>query len=556
VINDVTFFPGSIFNVNLNGTAANTFDQLIVNGNVNLTGANLSGTASGFVTPVGTTLLVIDNQNFNAIGGKFTGLNEGATVTLSGRPFKISYVGGSFANDLTLTTLNAPPVFDTAPSAAPNPAVINTPITFFATAHDPDGAAVTYAWDFGDGTNGAGASFIHTYTNTGTFNATVTVSDGTLSVVGNVSVMVSPPLQLTTPPSATPNPVTAGTVAMLSAQASGGAGALTFAWDFGDGTSGSGATVAHTYTQAGNFNAILTVTDTANSSVSGFVIVVVNSPPGAVVLSSGPSAMPNPAAVGQSISFSATATGGTGTLTYVWNFGDGTSGSGANTFHAYSLSGGYTATVTVTDSANASARGSVMVSVTSMAVVGLGPDSDGDGFSDTFETFATTNALDAGSTPIGKSITTADVGALTITKAQIKLNFAKANMDSIACSGTLSVPQGFSPIGAVVFVDVGDVLKKFPLDKKGAAKAVHDSFKLSLKVKKGVVQANPSAKFSVKLSKRAFALTLAATSNLTNDDLKKVPRQVLFTLLLNDSVLQTQRSLLYTAKKGKSGMAK
>ena len=42
--------------------------------------------------------------------------------------------------------------------------------------------------------------------------------------------------------------------------------ALTYAWDFGDGDTGSGATVAHTYMLAGNYDVSLTATDTCGYS--------------------------------------------------------------------------------------------------------------------------------------------------------------------------------------------------------------------------------------------------------------------------------------------------
>jgi len=42
---------------------------------------------------------------------------------------------------------------------------------------DPDGLIVSYAWDFGDGTDGAGLSVSHTYERAGAFEATLTVVD-------------------------------------------------------------------------------------------------------------------------------------------------------------------------------------------------------------------------------------------------------------------------------------------------------------------------------------------------------------------------------------------
>jgi PKD repeat protein len=42
---------------------------------------------------------------------------------------------------------------------------------------DPDGTISTFAWNFGDGTTGTGPTMNHTYTTTGVFVATLTVTD-------------------------------------------------------------------------------------------------------------------------------------------------------------------------------------------------------------------------------------------------------------------------------------------------------------------------------------------------------------------------------------------
>ncbi len=58
-------------------------------------------------------------------------------------------------------------------------------------ASDADGDALTYNWDFGDGTTGSGATATHRFATAGTFTATVNVTDGkhTVSARGSVTIV-------------------------------------------------------------------------------------------------------------------------------------------------------------------------------------------------------------------------------------------------------------------------------------------------------------------------------------------------------------------------------
>jgi len=65
---------------------------------------------------------------------------------------------------------------------------VGEPQRFTAAATDPDGNTLTYRWDFGDGSTGAGAMVEHAYRSAGTYTAVVTVSDGSESVTDSVSL--------------------------------------------------------------------------------------------------------------------------------------------------------------------------------------------------------------------------------------------------------------------------------------------------------------------------------------------------------------------------------
>ena len=150
-------------------------------------------------------------------------------------------------------------------------------------SYDPDGTVVAYRWDFdGDGSidaTTAGPSVTHTYT-TGRYDATLTVEDnlGIISPPIAVSVVSdNPPLAA----AAVPAKGKYGTAISFdgSASTAPGGSIVSWVWDFGDGTVGSGAVAAHSYTQTLPGRTLfawkLTVTDALgrSNSISGTVKV-------------------------------------------------------------------------------------------------------------------------------------------------------------------------------------------------------------------------------------------------------------------------------------------
>lgn len=98
---------GSTFRAHLNGMQAGTsYDQVTVNRPPNLAGASLAASL-GFRSLGGSRYLIVNNTSDAPVSGTFAGLPEGARLTVSGRPFTMSYRGGD-GNDVVLTDASRP----------------------------------------------------------------------------------------------------------------------------------------------------------------------------------------------------------------------------------------------------------------------------------------------------------------------------------------------------------------------------------------------------------------------------------------------------------------
>ena len=182
------------FKIDLASSTANGFDLLNTTGTVAVGGALNLTPASSFHALIGTKLVIVSNDGVDAISGIFSGTPEGTVVIAGALSFKVSYVGGD-GNDLELTMLNAIPVIISAATATPSSAGIGQQIAFSVTADDANSDTLSYAWNFGDGSNGTGASTTHSYVAAGTYAVSVAISDGNGGSVSNsTSVTVSAPI--------------------------------------------------------------------------------------------------------------------------------------------------------------------------------------------------------------------------------------------------------------------------------------------------------------------------------------------------------------------------
>ncbi|MFC7411318.1 DUF4347 domain-containing protein [Hydrogenophaga atypica] len=135
--NGLTVAAGGTLVMQLNGaTAGSGFDQLVVNGAVDLSGATLS-TTLGFSPSGSDSFRLIDNDGADAVVGTFAGIAQNGTITVNGQTFTVSYQGGD-GNDVVLTRV-VPPA--PAPEPDPEPAPAPPPVPLPPGDADGDGVS-------------------------------------------------------------------------------------------------------------------------------------------------------------------------------------------------------------------------------------------------------------------------------------------------------------------------------------------------------------------------------------------------------------------------------
>jgi YVTN family beta-propeller protein len=250
--------------------------------------------------------------------------------------------------------------------ATPNPVVAGAPVFFDALAFGENSFALRYDWDFtSDGTfdvlNQPGTQ--HSYGAVGTYQATMRGTDESEQsalVTRPITVIANaPPLAAFT---ATPLTTLAGLPVVFEATGSSdsdpdaGGGIATYAWTFGDGATGSGFFVEHTYAFPGIYPVQLTVTDTSgvSATTTQSVVITENHAPLASFTAS-----PSPVVPGVPVMFDASASSdpdaaaGDAIVRYEWDLdGNGTfevDGPTPAATRTYAATASYAITLRVTD---------------------------------------------------------------------------------------------------------------------------------------------------------------------------------------------------------------
>jgi len=388
---------------------------------------------------------------------------------------------------------------------------------------------------------------------------------------------------------ATPNPATTNDTVAFAVTASDPDGdVLSYAWNFGDGASGTGSTATHRFTVPGTYTVLVNVRDPLGASVTGSITVTVVAP----------SAPPTNVKVNFQLAGSATPAGylsdtgaafanrGNG-FSYGWNIDNSSTARDRNA--ANSPDQRYDTLLHMQKPENPNATWEIALENGTYSVRVVCGDPS---FFDSVYRVNVEGVLSVSATPTAiakwfestKTVTVAD-GRLTITNAagaannkicfveisngaaarelaadvveaqplivtrlQLAMSFSKPGRDSYRVSGEIpSLEREFAPMGQFASIDVGAAITDFTLDAKGRSKNKSGTFALRLGSKKGwVFQA------SIKNGAWREAWSDGGLANATLTRSTEIP----VTLTLGAQSYGGGKGLTYTAKEKKTGLAK
>lgn len=238
---------------------------------------------SGIVGPVENTLSSTAAPGItwsNAKGMFIDGSNLYVVSASDGSLSRINFANGTTSGSATVVNSKATGGIDwrgralflssVLPNVAPTAGFTYTcagvDCTFTSTSTDPDGSVVSYDWDFGDGEGDGNESPTHSFLESGTYNVTLEVTDDQDST-GTITQQVT-----VEKPNVAPTAAYTVTCVYLDCTFDGTSstdsdGTVTgWAWDFGDGDTGNGDVVPHTFDNPGTYSVQLIATDDDNAT--------------------------------------------------------------------------------------------------------------------------------------------------------------------------------------------------------------------------------------------------------------------------------------------------
>jgi gliding motility-associated-like protein len=220
----------------------------------------------------------------------------------------------------------------------------NNPVTFNASVNNPANIS-NYSWNFGDGGNGNGASVVHSYAQSGTYNIRLILTD----THGCNDTLIKPAYIRVNGPTAKFTPPAGGclnlTTTFTDNSTNDGINPIKqWIWNFGDGSGPdtlSSGPFQHTYAASGNYTVSLKVIDSVGCSDTYSLPFIVSNPHAAFISPDTLTCSNNP------VHFTNQSTGTS--LSYLWYLGDGSTSIAKNAVHSYVNDSLYDIKLVVTD---------------------------------------------------------------------------------------------------------------------------------------------------------------------------------------------------------------
>jgi large repetitive protein len=229
------------------------------------------------------------------------------------------------------------------------------------TADPNTGDAISYAWNWGDGTPpSTGATpAAHVYAGSGSYTITLTTTDGWGKAASTTrNVVLAEPANNTAPHVEFTTSCASYTVCQMNSAGTADAegDAMKYSWSWGDLTAPTTtASPSHTFDKPNTYTITLTVTDVWGKATIVSHDVTITEPAGngtpTAVIASGTCSTFTTCAMSATGSSDPDTATGDGIRNYVWSWGDGTttSGTSASQSHVYPTAGTYTVTLTAYD---------------------------------------------------------------------------------------------------------------------------------------------------------------------------------------------------------------
>ncbi|MDA0379232.1 MAG: PKD domain-containing protein, partial [Bacteroidetes bacterium] len=190
--------------------------------------------------------------------------------------FPHSFVLALLVAGLTMTGCKSVPV-DITSMTAPDSLQINENGSFAIATNETAKQPIVVSWNFGDSQTASGAAANHSFSNPGTYTVTATASNRkgkSTDMSTTTVVVVNPPVpaQIVSIRASNNTPDTQ-TAVTFSASINGDT-PISYAWNFGDGSTSSQASPSHTFSEPGTYTVQLNASNKAGSDSRSMTLTV------------------------------------------------------------------------------------------------------------------------------------------------------------------------------------------------------------------------------------------------------------------------------------------